>query len=144
MAGCPLQDKLKATLDSCVHGHCSLKLHSTLTLIIPLLQDWLYDEGEDETKSVYTQKLEELLRLGSPLEQREREDRLRPAAAQALTAAANHYNSVATSDHAKYSHITGDERNKVPACLDINIDGKVLLCHERDGLFLPLDAKKRA
>ena len=53
------------------------------------------------------------MRLGSPLEQREREDRLRPAAAQALTAACNHYNSVATSDHAKYSHITGDERNKV-------------------------------
>lgn len=78
-----------------------------------MTQDWLYDEGEDETKSIYTQKLEELLRLGSPLEQREREDRLRPPAAQALTATANHYNSLATSDHAKYSHITGEERNKV-------------------------------
>ena len=62
---------------------------------------------------MYTQKLEELLRLGSPLEQREREDKMRPPAAQALTAAANHYNSLATSDHAKYAHISGEDRNKV-------------------------------
>ena len=84
-----------------------------LSVNLVFFQDWLYDEGEDETKSVYTQKLEELLRLGSPLEQREREDRLRPPAAQALTAAANHYNSIATADIPKYSHLTSDERNKV-------------------------------
>ena len=67
---------------------------------------------------MYTQKLEELLRLGSPLEQREREDRLRPPAAQALTAAANHYNSIATADIPKYSHLSSDDRNKVRNFID--------------------------
>lgn len=85
------------------------------------LQDWLYDEGEDETKSVYSQKLEELLRLGSPVEQREKEAQARPAASQALEAAAQHYISLATSEDPKFAHIPGDERNKV--CLH----SKVLL-----------------
>ena len=77
------------------------------------LQDWLYEDGEDETKSVYTQKLEELLRLGSPVEQREKEAQLRPAASQALEAAAQHYIAFAQSDDARYAHITGEDRNKV-------------------------------
>lgn len=77
------------------------------------MQDWLYDEGEDESKSVYSQKLEELLRLGSPLEQREKEDRLRPTAAASLTAVAGHYNQLANSEDPKYSHLTSEERGKV-------------------------------
>lgn len=31
-----------------------------LTTILDTVQDWLYDEGEDETKGVYIAKLEEL------------------------------------------------------------------------------------
>ena len=77
------------------------------------MQDWLYDEGEDETKSVYTQKLEELLRLGSPIEQREKEAHLRPPAAQALTAAAQHYIGLATEAGPKYSHISQEDKDKV-------------------------------
>ena len=77
------------------------------------MQDWLYDEGEDETKSVYTQKLEELLRLGSPIEQREREAHLRPPAAQALTAAAQHYMGLATDPSPKFSHISQEDKDKV-------------------------------
>ena len=64
-------------------------------------------------KNVYSQKLEELYRLGSPIEQREKEAQLRPAASQALQHAAQHYNDLATSDDPKYAHIPGDERNKV-------------------------------
>lgn len=76
-------------------------------------QDWLYDEGEDETKSVYTQKLEELLRLGSPIEQREKEANLRPGASQALTAVAQHYLGLAASNDSQYAHISQDDKAKV-------------------------------
>lgn len=34
------------------------------------LEEWLYDEGEDQPKSVYVGKLEELQALGGPIEQR--------------------------------------------------------------------------
>ena len=85
------------------------------------VQDWLYDEGEDETKSVYTQKLEELLRLGSPAEQRQKEAEMRPVAASSLLAAAQHYVNWANSQDSKYSHISQDDRAKVgcvpkPSC----------------------------
>ncbi|KAL2315355.1 Heat shock protein Pss1 [Schizosaccharomyces pombe] len=33
-------------------------------------EDWLYEEGEDTTKAVYTAKLEDLMRVGGPIRQR--------------------------------------------------------------------------
>lgn len=83
------------------------------------VQDWLYDEGEDETKSVYTQKLQDLLRLGSPIEQREKEDKARPAAAEALVATAKHYLAIAGGTEAKYAHISQEDKDKVRLPTDI-------------------------
>jgi hypothetical protein len=40
-------------------------------------EDWLYDEGEDCTKSVYVAKLEELQTLGGPVFSRQQEDQVR-------------------------------------------------------------------
>ncbi len=34
------------------------------------LEEWLYDEGEDQPKSVYVAKLDELKAMGEPIEQR--------------------------------------------------------------------------
>lgn len=35
-----------------------------------MLQDWLYEEGEDTTKAVYTNKIEEIRSLAGPIVQR--------------------------------------------------------------------------
>jgi heat shock 70kDa protein 4 len=35
-----------------------------------LLQDWLYDEGEDTTKAVYIAKIDEIRALAGPIAQR--------------------------------------------------------------------------
>jgi hypothetical protein len=42
------------------------------------MEDWLYDEGEDETKSVYIAKLAELKAKGDPIAARAAEDETRP------------------------------------------------------------------
>lgn len=34
------------------------------------VEDWLYEDGEDETKGVYIVKLEELQKQGDPIEER--------------------------------------------------------------------------
>ena len=47
-------------------------------------EDWLYDEGEDEKKSVYVAKLKELQAFGEPIRARAREAEARPAASRAL------------------------------------------------------------
>jgi heat shock protein 4 len=51
------------------------------------MEDWLYDEGEDATKSVYIAKLEELKKTGTPVAEKFRESEERPRAARYLTQA---------------------------------------------------------
>jgi hypothetical protein len=47
-------------------------------------EDWLYDEGEDETKGVYSAKLESLQAVGNPVIQRLEEAGTRDGAAATL------------------------------------------------------------
>ncbi|GAB4818888.1 hypothetical protein N2152v2_005934 [Parachlorella kessleri] len=77
------------------------------------MENWLYDEGEDVAKSVYVAKLEELKKLGAPVEQRFAEDAARPAAVAALRAAAQRYLAAARSGEAKYAHIEQAEKDRV-------------------------------
>uniref|UniRef100_J3MGW2 Heat shock 70 kDa protein 16 n=2 Tax=Oryza brachyantha TaxID=4533 RepID=J3MGW2_ORYBR len=47
-------------------------------------EDWLYEEGDDETEAVYTSKLEELKRLVDPIENRCRDEEVRAQAMREL------------------------------------------------------------
>ena len=76
-------------------------------------QDWLYEEGEDESKGVYEAKLKELQAIGEPLLHRAREAEARPAASSALTSTANRLIAVATANDAKHAHIPQDDKDKV-------------------------------
>lgn len=77
------------------------------------MEDWLYDEGEDQTKSVYIAKLEELKKLGNPIEIRFNEDQARPAAAEALKQTCDVFVGLATSDAQQYAHLTAAEKDQV-------------------------------
>lgn len=59
-------------------------------------EDWLYEEGEDETKGVYIAKLEELQAIGGPIEERYKESTARGPAAAALRKAAESYTAQAS------------------------------------------------
>ncbi|EIE18231.1 heat shock protein 70E [Coccomyxa subellipsoidea C-169] len=78
-------------------------------------EDWLYEEGEDESKGVYEAKLKELQAMGEPLLHRAREAQARPAAAAALTSTANRLIAAATTNDAKHAHIPQDDKDKVVA-----------------------------
>lgn len=77
-------------------------------------EDWLYEDGEDETKGVYVAKLEELKKIGDPIELRAAEESERPAAAAALTSAANNFIAMAAPD-AAHDHIDAADLAKVAA-----------------------------
>ncbi|GLC40661.1 hypothetical protein PLESTB_000035600 [Pleodorina starrii] len=77
------------------------------------MEDWLYDEGEDTTKSVYIAKLEELRAKGAPVERRYTEDQTRGSALGALRSTLEHYRSLAASDRPQYAHISPEERSAV-------------------------------
>ena len=77
------------------------------------MEEWLYDEGEDVTKSVYAAKLDELKQTGGPIEARHDEDAARRPAVEALRGAAEAYLTFARSDATAHAHIEAADRQTV-------------------------------
>lgn len=76
-------------------------------------EDWLYDEGEDEIKSVYVAKLEELHTLGKPVERRAQEAEGRAAAVLVLRDACQRYLDAARGGDARFSHLSQEDLNTI-------------------------------
>ncbi|XP_023761841.2 heat shock 70 kDa protein 15 [Lactuca sativa] len=76
-------------------------------------EDWLYEDGEDETKGVYVAKLDELKKQGDPIEQRYKEHSERGSAVEQLLGVINAYRQAAASGDSKYEHIDLNEKQKV-------------------------------
>eukprot|EP00252_Welwitschia_mirabilis_P014823 TRINITY_DN32865_c0_g1_i1.p1 TRINITY_DN32865_c0_g1~~TRINITY_DN32865_c0_g1_i1.p1 ORF type:complete len:858 (-),score=185.61 TRINITY_DN32865_c0_g1_i1:424-2997(-) len=77
------------------------------------VEDWLYDEGEDETKGVYISKLDELRKLGDPIEVRYREDVERGPAINQLLYCINSYRQAAQSNEPAFAHIDSNDKLRV-------------------------------
>jgi heat shock protein 4 len=82
------------------------------------MEDWLYGEGEDSTKSVYSEKLAELQKLGNPISLRYRQFEERPVSVNALRKTIEHWKQFAASTDPKYEHIVAEDRAKITAECD--------------------------
>uniref|UniRef100_A0A1D1XWP1 Heat shock protein 14 n=1 Tax=Anthurium amnicola TaxID=1678845 RepID=A0A1D1XWP1_9ARAE len=101
------------------------KLHSTyqdfvrdsereeFTAQLQGVEDWLYEDGEDETKGVYIAKLEELKKKGDPIEERYKENMERGPAIDQLVYCINSYREAGLSKDPKFDHIDFAEKQKV-------------------------------
>ena len=108
-----------------------------------MVEDWLYEDGEDETKGVYIAKLEELkkvdslhclliflplvcllyctfyeltfirLQIGDPIEARCKEWTDRGSAVDQLVYCINSFREAALSNDQKFEHIEISEKQKV-------------------------------
>ncbi|XWS11903.1 hypothetical protein CRYUN_Cryun37aG0044700 [Craigia yunnanensis] len=76
-------------------------------------EDWLYEDGEDETKGVYVAKLEELKKQGDPIEERYREYAERGTVIDQTAYCINSYREAAMSNDPKFDHIELAEKQKV-------------------------------
>ncbi|CAI9114100.1 OLC1v1014740C1 [Oldenlandia corymbosa var. corymbosa] len=76
-------------------------------------EDWLYEDGEDETKGVYVAKLEELKKQGDPIEERFKEDMERGAAIEQFIHCINSFREAAVSNDPRFDHIDLSEKQKV-------------------------------
>ena len=75
------------------------------------MEDWMYsDEGFENTKSVFSDKLAEVQKFGSPIENRMKETDARQAQINTLKGSIETYKSFVGSADAKYEHITDEER----------------------------------
>ncbi|KAL8537586.1 hypothetical protein ACS0TY_012634 [Phlomoides rotata] len=77
------------------------------------VEDWLYEDGEDETKGVYIAKLEELKKQGDPIEERYKEHTERGSVVDQLIYCVNSYREAAMSTDPKFDHIDLAEKQKV-------------------------------
>ncbi|XP_021234033.1 heat shock protein 105 kDa isoform X2 [Numida meleagris] len=83
-------------------------------------EGWLYEEGEDEAKQVYVDKLEELKKLGTPIEMRYQEAEERPRLLEELGHRLQYYAAIAgefSNKDEKYIHIDEMEMMKVEKCV---------------------------
>ncbi|CAA0837237.1 Heat shock 70 kDa protein 14 [Striga hermonthica] len=77
------------------------------------VEDWLYEDGEDETKGVYIAKLDELKKQGDPIEERFKEHSERGMVIDQLAYCINSYREAAMSSDPKFDHIDHAEKQKV-------------------------------
>nr|XP_009936440.1 PREDICTED: heat shock protein 105 kDa isoform X2 [Opisthocomus hoazin] len=83
-------------------------------------EGWLYEEGEDEAKQVYVDKLEDLKKLGTPIEMRYQEAEERPKLLEELGRRLQYYAMIAgefRNKDEKYIHIDEMEMTKVEKCV---------------------------
>ncbi|KAG9459291.1 hypothetical protein H6P81_003799 [Aristolochia fimbriata] len=77
------------------------------------VEDWLYEDGEDETKGVYVAKLEELKKQGDPIEERYKESVERGPVVEQLAYCIGSYREAALSKDPKFDHIEVADKQKV-------------------------------
>ncbi|XP_071593246.1 heat shock protein 105 kDa isoform X3 [Heliangelus exortis] len=83
-------------------------------------EGWLYEEGEDEAKQVYVDKLEDLKKFGTPIEMRYQEAEERPKLLEELGHRLQYYATIAgefRKKDEKYIHIDEMEIMKVEKCV---------------------------
>ena len=62
-------------------------------------EQWLYDEGEDQPKKVYVERLGDLKKLTDPIIERGRETQERPKAFEEFGSAIVHFNKILDKYH---------------------------------------------
>ncbi|XP_073085011.1 heat shock protein 105 kDa isoform X2 [Manis javanica] len=90
--------------------------HQHFLKLLTETENWLYEEGEDQAKQAYVDKLEELMKIGTPVKVRFQEAEDRPKMFEELGQRLQHYAKTAAdfrSDDEQYNHIDESEMKKV-------------------------------
>ncbi|XP_063285528.1 heat shock protein 105 kDa isoform X1 [Pelobates fuscus] len=103
---------------------CEKDLSRFLALLTET-EDWLYEDGEDQSKSVYVEKLDELKKLGAPIQRRFKEAEQRPKTFEALGQRLQHYAKIVEeyrNQSETYQHISSLDMEKVEKCVRETMD----------------------
>lgn len=96
--------------------HLTEDVREQFSSLLTKTEDWLYEEGEDEEKSVYVSKLAELRKVGQPVVDRYHAHNSLPSVLEELGASLLHYRKILdlyTQGDEKYNHIEKEEMKKV-------------------------------
>uniref|UniRef100_A0A673BZW3 Heat shock protein 4 like n=1 Tax=Sphaeramia orbicularis TaxID=375764 RepID=A0A673BZW3_9TELE len=107
-----LRDKLCGVYEKYITEEDS----NRLTLMLEDTENWLYEDGEDQPKQVYVDKLDALKRLGQPIQDRHREHEDRPRGFEELGKKLQLYMKAVDSYKQKderYLHLSVEEMSTV-------------------------------
>ncbi|XP_051881969.1 heat shock protein 105 kDa-like [Pristis pectinata] len=107
-----LREKLYGQFEKYV----SSKDQKSLLVLLSETENWLYEDGEDQVKQVYIDKLLELKNLGTPIQERYLEAEGRPKAFDELSQRLQYYAKLAGESRSKvgnHNHIEAAEIDKV-------------------------------
>ncbi|KAI8343032.1 heat shock protein 70 family [Chlamydoabsidia padenii] len=107
--GYDMRDKIMGPLSEYIDAGIKDKFAEDLNTVV----DWIYDEGDDQPKSVYVEKLDALKVIGNPVMDRYREAEERPRAASSLLEAIQRVTKEAMSGDDKYAHIAPHEKQDI-------------------------------
>ncbi|CAO3612752.1 unnamed protein product [Cunninghamella blakesleeana] len=107
--GYDMRDKIMGPYSDYIDPSIKDKFADDLNQVV----DWIYDEGDDQPKSVYVEKLDGLKAIGNPVVERFREAESRPRAARSLRDTINKLTKEAMSGDDKYSHIAANEKQDI-------------------------------
>ncbi|KAM8737124.1 heat shock 70 kDa protein 4L isoform 1-T1 [Acanthopagrus schlegelii] len=111
-----LRDKLSGIYEKYITEDDS----NRLTLMLEDTENWLYEDGEDQPKQVYEEKLGALKRLGQPIQDRHREHEDRPRAFDELGKKLQLYMKFVDCFKQKderYLHLSAEEMSTVEKCV---------------------------
>lgn len=92
--------------------YCTEKERNAFSAALESTENWLYEDGFDAVKSVYSEKLKSLKKMGDPVEFRKSEASERPVAISSLQRTIERYKNWlnASAGDEKYAHITDAEK----------------------------------
>lgn len=110
------RDKLSSTYENFV----TEKAREELVALLTKTEDWLYEDGEDEMKQVYIDRLAELKKYGQPIADRYNESIMRPQAFEELGSSimiGRKFIEQYKAKDEKYIHLTEEDVKKVEKCV---------------------------
>uniref|UniRef100_A0A8C1XFS4 Heat shock 105/110 protein 1 n=1 Tax=Cyprinus carpio TaxID=7962 RepID=A0A8C1XFS4_CYPCA len=90
--------------------------HQAFSELLDGTENWLYEEGADQDKQTYINKLEEIHKLGKPVQNRYQESIRRPKMFEELSAKIQSYMTIMEDD--SYCHIDAMDMDKVRVCVE--------------------------
>jgi len=103
-----MRDKLNGAMKEFMKPHDT----EQFLAILQATEDWLYDNAE-AAKSVFVAKLEELQKIGDPVDRRYNESTRRPQALADFIAKMNEYQAIASPSNEATSHIDADKKDEI-------------------------------
>ncbi|XP_059820079.1 heat shock protein 105 kDa-like isoform X2 [Hypanus sabinus] len=133
-----LREKLNGQFEKFV----SSKDLEDISLLLSETENWLYEDGEDQVKQVYVDKLLELKKLGTPIQERYLEAEARPKAFDELSQRLQYYAKLAVEARSKaenYKPIEAAEIHKLEKSvnetmewMNIAMDSQAKLSFDQD------------